>query len=303
MIAAVEYVFGLDRGFLMPTGVAIASLCRHLSDADRVMVLHLGLTSPEIEVLRRCAGKIELSAADCTGRLDPAWTPPSFNSQATFCRYLAAELMPGSHRCVYIDGDTIVRRDPRPLAETDLAGHTLGAVRSRVAPFVASPGGVRSWFEIGLPGAAPYFNAGVLVMDLDRWRSEDVSARLTRFLVQHGATTWFSDQEALNAVLWNDWRPLARDWNYVTHVVESFLPAPELEPEDPGIVHFAGRSKPWVFGTMPMYAEEWFDVLMDTPWAGFTPSPPPQPTGLKAGARRVAARGVRRLRAALRDLG
>jgi len=298
----VDYVFGLDRGFVMPTGVAIASLSRYLSGEDRVVVLHIGLDRGDVAMLERCAGPIELRALDGAGRLHPAWKPPGFNSQATFLRYLAADLIPEAARCVYIDGDVIVRRDPAALAGADLRGRTLGAVRSRVAPFVASPGGVRVWFELGMPGAAPYFNAGVLVMDLDRWRAGDVSRRLTDFLVRYGDTTWFSDQEALNAVLWGDWQPLDRCWNYITHVVESFLPAPEQEPDDPGIVHFAGRSKPWVFGTMPMYAEEWYQVLASTPWQGFAPAPVASPTGVRARVRRLAGRGVQRLRVAMRDL-
>jgi len=93
-------------------------------------------------------------------------------------------------------------------------------------------------------------------MDLERWRARNITSRLTEFLVQHGKNTWFSDQEALNAVLWDDWQPIERGWNYITHVADAFLPAPEDEPDDPGIVHFAGRSKPWVSGVMPMFADE-----------------------------------------------
>jgi lipopolysaccharide biosynthesis glycosyltransferase len=298
----VDYLFGLDRGFLMPTGVAIASLRRHCAGGDRVVVLHVGLEGDDIELLQQCAGETEICAVDCAGRLHPSWKPPAFLPQAAFCRYLAAELLPDTHRCVYLDGDVLVRHDPGPLAQTNLRGHTLGAVRSRVAPFVASPGGVRAWFELGMPGAAPYFNSGVLVMDLDRWRAGNVTTRLTEFLVRHGEGTWFSDQEALNAVLWDDWEPLDRTWNYVTHVAESFLPAPEDEPPDPGIVHFAGRAKPWTYGSMPMFAEEWYGLLGSTPWAGYSPTPPSVPTGLKAGVRRVVGRGVHRLREAARGL-
>ena len=297
-----DYVFGLDRDFLMPTGVAIASLRRHLGDSDRVTVLHIGLGAQDLRLLARCAGETELRAVDCAGRLHPAWKPPAFLSQAAFCRYLAADLMPDVQRCLYLDGDVLVRRDPSPLAGSDLGGHTVGAVRSRVAPFVASPGGVRAWFELGMSGAAPYFNSGVLVMDLERWRARGITARLTEFLVRHGSDTWFSDQEALNAVLWDDWQALDRSWNYITHVAESFLPAPEEEPDDPGVVHFAGRAKPWVFGPMPMYADEWYRVLASTPWAGFVPTAPDVPTGVKAGMRRLLGRGLRRLREALREL-
>jgi lipopolysaccharide biosynthesis glycosyltransferase len=298
-----DYIFGLDRGFLMPTGVAIASLRRHITGVDRITVLHVGLDGDDVKLLERCAaGEFELRAIDCGGRLHPAWKPPAFLPQAAFCRYLAADLMPDVGRCLYVDGDVLVRRDPSALAGADLGGRTVGAVRSRVAPFLASPGGVRSWFELGMPGAAPYFNSGMLVMDLERWRALKITSRLTEFLVQHGEDTWFSDQEALNAVLWDDWQPLDRGWNYITHVADAFLPAPEDEPEDPGIVHFAGRSKPWVAGVMPMFAEEWYQVLGSTPWAGFVPTPPATPAGVKAGARRLVGRGVRRLRAALREL-
>jgi len=297
-----DYIFGLDRGFLMPTGVAIASMRRHLTGADRITVLHVGLDDDDVKLLERCAGGVQLRAIDCAGRLHPAWKPPAFLPQAAFCRYLAADLMPDVRRCLYVDGDVLVRRDPSALGGVDLGERTVGAVRSRVAPFLASPGGVRSWFELGMPGAAPYFNSGVLVMDLERWRARNITARLTEFLVQHGEDTWFSDQEALNAVLWDDWQPLDRSWNYITHVADTFLPAPEDEPDDPSIVHFAGRSKPWVSGVMPMFAEEWYQVLASTPWAGFVPVPPATPTGLRAGVRRLAGRGMRRLRAALREL-
>src|SRR5258707_3111038 len=159
-----DYTFGLDRGFLMPTGVAIASLRRHLTGTDRITVLHVGLDGDDVKLLGSCAGEVELRAIDCAGRLHPAWKPPAFLPQAAFCRYLAADLMPDVGRCLYVDRDVLVRRDASAPAGADLGRRTVGAVRSRVAPFLASPGGVRAWFELGLPGAAPYFNSGVLVM-------------------------------------------------------------------------------------------------------------------------------------------
>lgn len=299
-----HYVFGLDAGFLMPTGVAIASLQRFLDPDDVVAALHVGLGDDDVASLRRCAKDVPLLAIDCAPHLHPTWRPAGRLPATAYCRWLAERLLPDADRCVYFDGDVLVRRNPRTFAETDLDGRTVGAVRSRVAPFLASPGGVKAWFELGLRGAAPFFNTGVLVMDLAAWRERDVTARLVGF-TSDDRDTWVETpvNEAMNAVLCEDWTEVGREWNYITHVTESFLPAPEDEPADPAVVHFAGTHKPWTCGRLPIYADEWYEVLASTPWVGFRPEPPASPTGLRAGARRLAGRGLRRLRAAARDLG
>lgn len=296
-----DYLFGLDAGFLMPTGVALASLHRHLRQEDRVTVLHTGLSDVQLDALRSCTPGTPFTEVDCADLIDRSWPVPAYITSAAYCRNLAADLMPDVQRCLYIDGDTIVRRDPRPLATIDLGGATVAAVRSRVAPFLASPGGVFGWFELGLPGSAPHFNSGVLVLDLVRWRERDINAEVASYLRRFGDRSTIPDQEALNVALFDDWLPVGREWNYVTHIVHSFLPAPETEPIDPAIVHFAGQDKPWAHGPKPMFAEEWYELLASTPWRSYTPQPPQTPRGVRAASKRLLGRGLRRLRAAVQE--
>lgn len=293
------YLLGLDDGFAMPSGVTVRSLDRFLAPDDEIVLLHLGLSTSSKSGLRSCVENAHLRFVDCTGEIDPSWVPPSWLSPAAFLRFLAADRLPGVDRCVYLDGDIVVRHDPRRLGETDLRGTTLGAVRSRVAPFLASPGGVRRWFELGLPSVGAYFNSGVLVMDLRRWREGDVTSHLSEFLRAHGHDTWVADQEAMNAVLAADWIELDRTWNYITHVSESFLQQPELEPRDPSIVHFAGRSKPWSSGPLPLFAEDWYAVLEETPWRGFRPPLPSPPSWRRVLLRHALGRPVGYLRSLL----
>jgi lipopolysaccharide biosynthesis glycosyltransferase len=290
------YVFGLDDGFAMPTGVAVRSLDRFLGPDDEIVLLHTGLTDANMERLGACVEVARHRFVEGSRQIDPSWVAPGWLSPAAFLRYLAADVLADAGRCVYLDGDVVVRRSPSDLAETDLCGKTVGAIRSRVAPFLGSPGGVRRWFELQLPSAAPYFNSGVLVIDLERWRATEITDRLTTFLRTYGHDTWIADQEAMNAVLAGDWLELDRTWNYITHVSESFLQNPELEPRDPHIVHFAGREKPWSHGVMPLYAEAWYEILGLTPWCGFRPAAPDPPRGVKAAARRVVRRSVVPLR-------
>ena len=107
----------------------------------------------------------------------------------------------------------------------------------------------------------------------------------------------------MNAVLHDELVLLDRSWNYITHLTESFLQRPEVEPSNPHIVHFAGRKKPWSYGAKPIFAEEWYEHLERTPWAGWRPSAPPVPSGAKATMRRLARGGLDRVRLALRDSG
>jgi lipopolysaccharide biosynthesis glycosyltransferase len=288
--------FGLDDDFVRPGGVAIASVDRFLGPSDRILVLHTGITAESQAMLDQCVRQAELEFIDCTGRLDAAWIPPSYVTSATYLRFLAAELLPDESRCLYLDGDVLVRRDIAPLFEVDIDDHVLAAVQSRVAPFVASPGGVANWFELGLRSTNPYFNAGVLLMNLERWRNEGVTARLTGFLRQYGNTIRFGDQEAMNAVLSERWVSVDRGWNYITHVTESFLQQPDLEPADPSIVHFAGRIKPWSYGAKPIFAEEWYKILKNTPWSSWRPSPVPPDRSIRARARRAVRAGFARVR-------
>jgi lipopolysaccharide biosynthesis glycosyltransferase len=292
---------GLDDVFAMPGGAAIASVDRFLGTGDLIAVLHTGLSGENQRRLALCVQNASLEMIDCSGQLDRSWVPPGHVTSATYLRFLAAELLPDHDRALYLDGDVIVRRDISELWDTDLADVTLAAVQSRVAPFLASPGGVTHWFELGLRSTRPYFNAGVLLMNLRRWREERTTERLTEFLRRYNTEIAFGDQEAMNAVLSDDWTLLDRTWNYITHVTESFLQQPELEPASPHIVHFAGRTKPWSHGAKPMFTEEWYEHLERTPWAGHQPEPPAVPRGLKATGRRVARRGLSKVQAALRD--
>ena len=287
-----NFVFGFDEGFVMPTAIAILSLDRFLGPGDRITLLHDMVSDESLDRMCACASNASITTIDCHEMLEQAWKPPRHVTSAAFLRYVAPELLPEQPRCVYVDGDVLFRKDPTPLYNTNLKGRTLGAVRSRVAPFMASPGAIAPWLDMGIPSTAPYFNSGVLVMDLDRWRSLGITKRITEVMKSFGDQLNLADQDALNASVINDWTELDREWNYLCHVAESFLQQPELEPLDPCIVHFAGRSKPWLWGDQPLFAEEWHALLRESPWNGFALHPPKRERGLRAFARRTLGRAL-----------
>ena len=102
--------------------------------------------------------------------------------------------------------------------------------------------GVKGWRALGIPPEATYFNGGVLLLDLEAWRARNVSGRVRRYFNSTSHIDYLH-QEALNAVLWNDWHRLDSRWNLLASRAGRVSDASDWR--SPGIVHFAGRVKPW----------------------------------------------------------
>ena len=112
----------------------------------------------------------------------PAW---GRMTSTTYHRLLLPRLLPEEvTRAIWLDCDLLVTTDLVRLWETDLGGFHLLAVRDSVVPQVSSPYGIRRWRELGLPRSAPYFNAGVMLVDVNRWRDDDIGALADGYLRQ-----------------------------------------------------------------------------------------------------------------------
>ena len=190
-------------------------------------------------------------------------------------------------RVLYLDADVLVRDDLKDLWDTDLGGKALAA-----APDVGFPNG-----HDDLDSAAasrPYFNAGVLLLDLARVR-EDLPG-----LFAHAAKCTgkrLGDQDALNLHFGGAWRALGLRWNAqgLGTYARAHTPARDgldlAAMADPAVVHFTGAlhprledvvnpfvqpycAKPWGYAGAPghPFAEEWWAVCEETAWKGWRAS-------------------------------
>ncbi len=83
-----------------------------------------------------------------------------------------------------------------PLWQLDLRGHYVAAVTN-----VFPPAYTERAAELGLPDRDAYFNAGVLLMNLELMRADRASAALLDYGVAHASELVLRDQDALNVVL------------------------------------------------------------------------------------------------------
>jgi lipopolysaccharide biosynthesis glycosyltransferase len=276
--ATIEVAFASDAEFAMQLGVALTSLARaHGPGEVAATVLHDGMPAADVARIERCvAGRIELRWREIDAEeLRGAHHMPTL-SHATLFRLLLPALMPDElRRVIYLDSDVVVARSLRPLWEADLGDQLVGAVRDAGAPFPAGPYGT-DWQGLGLSPSTPFFNAGMLLIPLDRWREEEIGAQALAVL-RRSQPRW-GDQDALNVALQGRWTELGREWNLQTPDVVGnglawalWTDAVEAANADPAVVHYTERDKPWHADTAHPLAWRWSEVLAETEWAGWRP--------------------------------
>ncbi len=157
-------------------------------------------------------------------------------------RLLTPFLVEGA-RAIYLDCDLWIQGDLTDLWRYPLEDGILAAVTDQNIPTLASEPGFIDWETRNLLPNAPYFNSGVLLLPLDRWRenafSKKVIAIALDFVDRFGGAPPLQDQYALNVAAYGSWQALPVEWNRFSAFVRE-------DPSTDQIIHFAGGHKPFL---------------------------------------------------------
>jgi lipopolysaccharide biosynthesis glycosyltransferase len=203
---------------------------------------------------------------------DPALALPvrGHYTRDVYTRLWVADFFdPAVARVLYLDCDMVIVGSLEALWATSLDGRTLGAV---------SIPGSTCCAAYSIPEAFGYFNSGVLLIDLPRWRETDAFRRVLDYIVDNAAILVDMDQDALNAVLYRDRKPLDYVWNVISPFYFNYhdLRLPPDEPQrvrdQARIVHFNGASKPWSYFSQHPRRSDYYRYLKATAWRDFRPA-------------------------------
>ncbi|GAB6092853.1 glycosyltransferase family 8 protein [Furfurilactobacillus curtus] len=166
---------------------------------------------------------------------------------AAYYRLDLPQMLPKLSRLLYIDCDMVCVDALMELWQTNLQGKVIGAVEDA--------GYVPRLSEMGIECQdQTYFNSGLLLIDMDAWREQDITVKAQEFIQQHGELLLYHDQDVLNAVLADNWYYLHPRYNAQSRLVryEQIHADPHREQlaeearQQPAIIHYSGRSKPWI---------------------------------------------------------
>lgn len=194
------------------------------------------------------------------------------------------------HKILTIDADTVVVDDIDKLLKIDIQGYPAGAVREEIMKFMLQknlhiPKNIADWkecplkkyFELLNINSARYFNAGVLLINLDECRRAHIYQRFVN-ICKKGINFYYEDQDILNILFGNQYKNISGRWNVAGY--RPILLSPlygKIEEcskeyldslENPGIIHYAGPlNKPWRnYGAD--FTDEFFYYAKHTLWFG-----------------------------------
>ena len=186
-----------DDVFAPIAGVSLTSLFENNSNTQisiTVYLLWVGVSSRNRELFLQLAEKygqtIHLIDAEPLMQKICSLNLSTYRGSAmTNLRLYFDLLIPDSvHRLLYLDCDTLVCAPVSELADLDLKGRTLGMILD----------------AYGSPEAAvnitdtPYYNAGVILIDCNRWRTGNWGAKIETYLRTGDEHLSHPDQDLLN---------------------------------------------------------------------------------------------------------
>jgi lipopolysaccharide biosynthesis glycosyltransferase len=264
-------VLAADDHYARPLGVVLRSLIEHLGPDRRpdIYVLSDGMSVDSKARILRIAERAHSAKLIRWVEVEPellgGLEGEAHLTRASYIRLLAPRLLPPQvGRVLYLDTDVLVRADVTDLSCLELNGLPAAAARDVMFANVPHP---------RLGEVTDYFNTGVLVVDLDAWRTNGFPERVIA-VGEERSDLRFADQDAMHLV-GTAWQELEPEWN----VQLGFLWGPEqtghLEDErerltrDARIMHFTGSAKPWFFDSRLPGIVAWMQTLFRSAW--YTP--------------------------------
>ena len=246
MPSSLPIACAVNHNYVLPLAVMLESLKQHLRPGFdlELYLLHTGLPRPDLDAISSLVETQSIVPSDA--QLADAPQDVRFPREAAFPMLLAEVLPRDLERVLFLDADLLVLDDVVQLWETPLDRCVLAASPDAAVPRCSAARGVKDWKARGIPRAAPYFNGGVLMIHLERWRERAVTRLVREYLDSAREPIDFLHQEALNAVIWDDWMPFDPRWNLSASSAGRSYERPVTDAwRRPGVIHFSGRMKPW----------------------------------------------------------
>jgi lipopolysaccharide biosynthesis glycosyltransferase len=266
--------FVVNRNYVEPLKVFLYSFFTHHTCAVDVYMLYLDLDDDAIRGLTAyCAsweGKTLIPVKVDLGKLSDLYVKGTFPIEL-YLKLLCADLLPQDvSKVLYLDLDMVVNKPLDSLYATDLTGYPLAACKDIYGYIFGE--GARNHARLGISETYTYFNAGMLLFNLDYLRTGDWGKQMLAFAKAHVDNLKWLEQDVMNCFWVEKYLPVNwHDYNCppVMYVMKnSDVAEGRLEPlyqadipgissfdeyadytqalcDNASIIHYIGETKPW----------------------------------------------------------
>mgnify|MGYP003602463125 FL=1 len=237
-----------DNNYAPYLATTMLSALAHSTQSIDFYILDLGISSENKVILNKISNNIKFIAVP----IDDFNSLPktiSYISSATYARLKIAEYILDCDQIIYLDIDTLVCQDLLPLWQTSLNDNWLGACFDAYVEYE------HPYYKqtIGLADQQYYFNAGILLIDLEKWRSRNIFEDATKWLEQH-PDILYQDQDILNGLFAGKVKYLNTRYNFMptqrnrmkaANKSKLNLVCYEKTAFPVAIFHYCGSNKAW----------------------------------------------------------
>lgn len=252
----INICFVTDDGFSMPTSVTIASILKNRSKRYNYNIYIIGynLSSDSVKKLSSIQAKnfqvrvINAPELDLLKKYNFVSTTVHV-TPTSILKFFIPQYLSAVDKVLYLDGDIVVQSNLAELYNIDIHDRYAAVVKDIVSTF--------AWHRQEVPyGSSYYFNSGMMLLNLSKMRSENVSERLIDYRI-HGKN-YYMDQDALNVAFAGCVRFISPYFNFINkflyqkgadwmsqfyHVIIHRNEVRAFQKAQ--IIHFASQKKPW----------------------------------------------------------
>lgn len=247
----IDLLVTFDKHYMRPFRTMLTSLLvNNPGERIRVWLLHSAIPEPELQKLEAfCHLQGVLFTPLEVDRSIFASAPISNRyPQEMYYRLLASHLLPESlDKVLYLDPDILIINSLRPLWTLPLHGYAFAAA-SHASVFAA----IDDVNRVRLKTEHPYYNSGVMLMDLKKAREIVKPEEIFNCVRTHAAELRLPDQDVFNYLYGGSTVQVEDEiWNYDARYYSAYLVKSggrcnlDWVMQNTAILHFCGKKKPW----------------------------------------------------------
>ena len=235
--------FSADDNYIPYLDVAVASLIENASKSYtyRIIILNTGISQGNIDKVKQNERPgFSIEFFDISKALENVrvyFKNVYHFSIVTYYRLFISSIFPQYDKIVYLDSDIVVLGDISELYNTEMGDNILAAVPDQN---IKTMDAFKRYIEIAISvNPDEYINAGVLLINLDAYRKNEIEKKLVRLITSFNFDLVDPDQAYLNYLCKKKIHFLPNGWNKIP----SGFPCEGKK----NIVHYALYKKPWQY--------------------------------------------------------
>lgn len=272
IISRINIAYASDKAYVFPTLVSMVSVMENSkksTECDFTILLSGEITDSDKEKFKSVEKKYsncKVNLVDMSGQFDGSEV--RFWSKAMYYRLSLPEILSNEKRCIYLDGDTIARKDLSEMFNLDMNDYYVAGIRDSNEIINSKS---EHYKVLGVPNLNSYVCSGVLIMNLEKIRNDNITAVFGELVKQNDANKMFKfpDQDVINKACYGHIFTMPFKYGALAHT-DLTVPYSKSEyaqwasnkkdweegRKDPTVVHFTG-TKPWVEKYSDLCKEWW----------------------------------------------